>query len=79
MTFTADLGQGDELSPARKKAEMMGVKQITLVGFDHFKKDRSRLHHYWINKTTTRPKEHDGDAEELLFQELVKAGRVRYI
>ena len=28
MTFTADLGQGDELAPARKKAEMMGVKQI---------------------------------------------------
>ena len=28
VTFTADLGQGDELSPARKKAEMMGIKQI---------------------------------------------------
>jgi argininosuccinate synthase len=28
VTFTADLGQGEELGPARKKAEMMGVKQI---------------------------------------------------
>ena len=28
MTFTADLGQGEELEPARAKAEMMGVKQI---------------------------------------------------
>src|SRR5580693_9005681 len=28
VTFTADLGQGDELEPARKKAEMMGVKEI---------------------------------------------------
>jgi argininosuccinate synthase len=28
VTFTADLGQGDELAPARKKAEMMGIKQI---------------------------------------------------
>ncbi|MGE0737105.1 MAG: argininosuccinate synthase [Alphaproteobacteria bacterium] len=28
ITFTADLGQGEELEPARKKAEMMGVKQI---------------------------------------------------
>jgi argininosuccinate synthase len=28
VTFTADLGQGEELDPARKKAEMMGVKQI---------------------------------------------------
>ena len=28
VTFTADLGQGEELEPARKKAEMMGVKDI---------------------------------------------------
>src|ERR1700686_270428 len=28
VTFTADLGQGEELEPARKKAEMFGVKQI---------------------------------------------------
>jgi argininosuccinate synthase len=28
VTFTADIGQGDELAPARKKAELMGVKQI---------------------------------------------------
>ena len=26
VTFTADLGQGEELEPARAKAEMMGVK-----------------------------------------------------
>ena len=26
FTFTADLGQGEELEPARKKAEMLGVK-----------------------------------------------------
>ena len=26
VTFTADLGQGDELGPARKKAEMLGIK-----------------------------------------------------
>jgi argininosuccinate synthase len=28
VTFTADLGQGEELEPARKKAEMMGAKSI---------------------------------------------------
>ncbi|MCB5944487.1 argininosuccinate synthase [Acidocella sp. KAb 2-4] len=28
VTFTADLGQGEELEPARKKAEMFGIKQI---------------------------------------------------
>ncbi len=28
VTFTADLGQGEELEPARRKAELLGVKQI---------------------------------------------------
>ena len=28
VTLTADLGQGEELEPARKKAEMFGVKEI---------------------------------------------------
>src|SRR5579863_2725011 len=28
VTFTADIGQGEELGPARKKAEQMGVKEI---------------------------------------------------
>src|SRR5438045_1231633 len=28
VTFTADIGQGEELGPARKKAEMFGVKEI---------------------------------------------------
>ena len=28
VTFTADLGQGEELAPARAKAESMGVKEI---------------------------------------------------
>jgi argininosuccinate synthase len=28
VTFTADLGQGEELEPVRRKAEMMGVREI---------------------------------------------------
>src|SRR5688572_12452472 len=28
VTFTADLGQGEELEPARKKAEILGIRQI---------------------------------------------------
>ena len=28
ITFTADIGQGEELEPARKKAKMLGVKKI---------------------------------------------------
>ncbi len=31
VTFTADLGQGGELEPARKKAELMGIKDIRVV------------------------------------------------
>src|SRR5690349_916588 len=31
VTFTADLGQGGELEPARQKAEMMGIKDIRIV------------------------------------------------
>jgi argininosuccinate synthase len=31
VTFTADLGQGEELEPARKKAELMGIKDIRIV------------------------------------------------
>ena len=28
VTFTADIGQGEELEPARQKAEKFGIKQI---------------------------------------------------
>jgi argininosuccinate synthase len=28
VTFTADLGQGEELEPARRKAQAQGVKEI---------------------------------------------------
>ncbi|MEQ1882099.1 MAG: argininosuccinate synthase domain-containing protein, partial [Burkholderiales bacterium] len=28
VTFTADIGQGEELAPARRKAKQFGVKQI---------------------------------------------------
>ena len=28
VTFTADLGQGEELEPARKKAELLGIREI---------------------------------------------------
>ena len=28
VTFTADLGQGEEVEPARAKAKLMGIKEI---------------------------------------------------
>ena len=31
VTFTADLGQGEELEPARRKAEAAGVKKFSLM------------------------------------------------
>ena len=31
VTFTADLGQGEELEPARKKAELFGIKDIRII------------------------------------------------
>ena len=40
VTFTADLGQGEELEPARKKAEMMGIKEIYIDDLrDEFVRD----------------------------------------
>ena len=38
VTFTADLGQGEELEPARQKAEMMGIKDIFIaVSYTHLR------------------------------------------
>ena len=31
VTFTADLGQGEELEPARRKAEMFGIQDIRII------------------------------------------------
>jgi argininosuccinate synthase len=40
VTFTADLGQGGELEPARKKAEMLGIKDIRVMDLrEEFVKD----------------------------------------
>jgi len=40
VTFTADLGQGGELEPARQKAELMGIKDIRVVDVrEEFVKD----------------------------------------
>lgn len=55
-----------------------GAHHIVLHGFDHFKKERSSGHHYWLPQAFGRPKEHDGDAEADIFAELIAAGRVSY-
>ncbi|MDB4832096.1 argininosuccinate synthase [Hyphomicrobiales bacterium] len=40
VTFTADLGQGEEIEPARKKAELLGIKEIYIEDLrEEFVKD----------------------------------------
>jgi hypothetical protein len=59
--------------------EVVGVKKVHLAGFDHFSKKKSSQHHYWVPSAFTRPKEHDGDVEWAMFEELRAAGRVAYL
>lgn len=59
--------------------EVVGIERVSLIGFDHFSKKESSLHHYWINKAFKRPAEHDGDAEAAIFADLEAAGRVCYL
>ncbi len=44
VTFTADIGQGEEVEPARHKAEMMGVKRIFIE--DLREEDALDAHHH---------------------------------
>ena len=41
VTFTADIGQGEEVEPARAKAEMLGIREIFIE--DLREEIRSRL------------------------------------
>ena len=55
------------------------VAQVHLVGFDHFSKAQSKLHHYWVKRGFGQPVEHDGEAEAQIMAELRDAGRVVYL
>ena len=59
--------------------EVLRVEQIHIVGFDHFSKDESSAHHYWMMKSFGKPREHDGDAERALLADLVLSGRINYL
>lgn len=59
--------------------ECVGVEKLSLIGFDHFSKVKSGLHHYWLNQAFKKPPEHDGTVEAQLFQELREAGRIEYL
>ena len=44
ITFTADLGQGEELEPARKKAQLLGINKAHAIG-DFFKVSHLNILH----------------------------------
>ncbi len=49
---------------------VVGLEQVTLAGFDHFRKDFSNQHHYYNPRGYGRPPEMAGDAEAELLDEL---------
>jgi argininosuccinate synthase len=65
VTFTADLGQGEELEPARQKAEMLGVKEIFIDDlreefvrdfvFPMFRANALYEGHYLLGTSIARP------------------------
>ena len=59
--------------------QVVGVKQVTLAGFDHFSKEKSRQHHYWLPQAFGKPKEHDGAVEAAMFAGLRDWGRIVYL
>jgi hypothetical protein len=52
VTFTADLGQGEELEPARAKAEMMGCATTSSRCFAPMPSTRARI--YWAPRSPGR-------------------------
>jgi hypothetical protein len=53
------------------------VERLALAGFDHFSRERSTEHHYWLKgRNFGAPVEHDGEAEAAIFNQWLNAGRV---
>lgn len=55
------------------------VNFIHITGFDHFKKDQDKRHHYWNPKTFSRPVEHDGDTEAELLMKYINTHKLFYL
>lgn len=65
VTFTADLGQGEEVEPARAKAEMLGIKEIYIEDlreefvrdyvFPMFRANTVYEGHYLLGTSIARP------------------------
>ena len=65
VTFTADLGQGGELEPARKKAEMLGIKSIYVEDVRAHAVARG-----WLQETEDL--DANSDASYLALEELIE-------
>ena len=58
VTFTADIGQGEEVEPARNKAQSLGVKEIFI---DDLKEEfqceeiETFFDDLWINSSQKKP------------------------
>ena len=65
ITFTADLGQGEDIEPVRKKAELLGIKQIFIEDlreefvadyvFPMFRANALYEGHYLLGTSIARP------------------------
>lgn len=62
VTFTADLGQGEELSPARKKAELMAVADDLFIDGDAWAPPERERHGRCLLEGAVLAVEHHADA-----------------
>jgi len=52
------------------------LNKVSIIGFDNFSKEKSGLHHYWVNKKFTKPAEHDGDWERSFIEKYENLGKI---
>jgi hypothetical protein len=56
-----------------------GFSNLHIAGFDSFQKDRSGLHHYWVNRAYRTPTEHDGNWEREQIGIWGGTGKIRHL
>ena len=51
--------------------------ELTIIGFDSFSKDKSGKHHYWVDRSFKKPKEHDDEWERNYIEGLMSSGKIK--
>jgi hypothetical protein len=51
--------------------------ELTIIGFDNFSKDKSGKHHYWVDRSFKKPKEHDDEWESNYIENLILNGKIK--